>query len=117
MNWEQRLREMVLAGGALAATACFDFAAAAPNRDAESDAVSDLDGDASFEAGSSSSCCNANGDPCCPLGYCGDAEPSAPAYILCEQEQEAGLGDSANDGEGQGAGDAQHETGNSAEHD
>jgi len=63
MNWERRLREMVLAGGAMAAAGC----AANPEAPA----------DVSF-------CCNASNDPCCQLA-CGSEGPEASAYVLCEQ--------------------------------
>jgi hypothetical protein len=40
-------------------------------------------------------CCNANGDPCCPLGYCADGgpNPNAPAYLLCETDRNSCQGD------------------------
>jgi hypothetical protein len=60
MGWEQRLREMILAGGTLAAAACSK--PVEPNN-----------------------CCNASGDPCCAELCDPNATPSTPA---CEQEKE-----------------------------
>jgi hypothetical protein len=62
MSWEQRLRDMVLAGGAgaLAAIGCVDPSGAA------------------VDSGSVDFCCNANADPCCPSLYC-----SAPVTTEC----------------------------------
>jgi hypothetical protein len=57
MSWEDRLRDIVLAGGTLAAVAC------------------------SF--GDDVPCCNANSDPCCEVQYCGAPMNAACA---CEQE-------------------------------
>jgi hypothetical protein len=65
VSWERRLRDMILAGGALTAVAC----------------------------GSSSStrtsvpehCCNAGGDPCCSLQCLGAADPNGEMYRACEQ--------------------------------
>jgi hypothetical protein len=71
MNWEQRLREMVLAGGALAAAAC---SGGGPNA-GPSDASPDV-----FESGFP--CCNANSDPCCPSKYCGEPVSAACACQL-----------------------------------
>jgi hypothetical protein len=140
MGWDQRLREMVFAGGALAATACgpstatsSDAASDGTSGDEAGDNVSSFccnassdpccylscgnspDAEASYMAcranlmdcgvnetfqqldngrvgcfppppmNSSSGCCNANPDPCCALGYCGDAGPDSPVYIDCEQ--------------------------------
>jgi hypothetical protein len=45
MNWEQRLRDIVLAGGALATVGCLPVGGGA--------------------------CCNANSDPCCAYLHCG----------------------------------------------
>jgi len=73
MSWEQRWREMALAGGALAAAACADNAGTP--MDAESDAISNL------------FCCNAVSDPCCEIAYCGGPGPDSSAYILCEQDR------------------------------
>ncbi len=145
MGWEQRLREMVLAGGALATTAC--GASTATSSDAAADGMSNVGDDASDDTGNVSSfccnassdpccyttcnigpdaesytacreklmdcgvnetfqeltdgrmgcfpppvvtsfCCNANPDPCCPIGYCrDDAGPDASDYISCEQDR------------------------------
>jgi hypothetical protein len=69
MTWERRLREMVLAGGALAATACSDNAATSVDA-----------------ADVFAECCNANSDPCCPMAYCTPGGgPDASSYVLCEQ--------------------------------
>jgi hypothetical protein len=66
MNWEQRLRDLVLAGGAVAAVACVDGSGAA------GDSGADGNVDAGF-----SSWCNGGSDPCCPSLYCG--LPVSPA--------------------------------------
>ena len=131
MGWEHRFREMVLAGGALAATGC------GTSSDAASDDAGDNasyfccngssdpccylscedipDAQASYMAcrenlmdcgvnetfqqldngrlgcfpppptNSNSACCNADPDPCCAFGYCGDAGPDSSVYIDCEQ--------------------------------
>jgi hypothetical protein len=55
MNWDRRLREMILAGGALAATACDGSTSAAQIGDAT----------ARSDDGSHFVCCNADPDPCC----------------------------------------------------
>jgi hypothetical protein len=65
MTWERRFREMVLAGGAMAAAACADNAGAPANL---------------------LFCCNASSDPCCQLA-CGSEGPDASAYVLCEQDR------------------------------
>jgi hypothetical protein len=69
MSWEQRLREMVLAGGALAAAGCSD------NSGSVSDAsVSDAGNPSIF-------CCNASPDPCCIYLHCG-----GPITAICNEE-------------------------------
>jgi len=62
MSWEQRLRDMVLAGGAgaLAAIGCADSSGAG------------------VDSGSVDFCCNANADPCCRSQSCG-----APVTTEC----------------------------------
>jgi hypothetical protein len=90
VSWEQRLREMVLAGGALATVACggatersaFDAGSSQPT-DATTDQVSNDD-----VASSSNPCCNADPDPCCAYQYC---EASLSPQCVQEMEcQEAG---------------------------
>lgn len=83
MSWEQRLREMLLAGGALAATACSSSQSSGSSLDAGGhDATSDAAHDTGLDTGNdtsavgSSGCCNANDDPCCDYLYC-DAAISA----------------------------------------
>ncbi len=84
MNWERRLREMVLAGSALAITAC-DGSTAAQIGDAT--APSD---DAPDCISGGTPCCNADPDPCCPMLSCpgyecrGGVGPHDPAYLGCE---------------------------------
>jgi hypothetical protein len=70
MTWEHRWREMIVAGGALAATACADVEG------------NPTDAGMYFEG-----CCNANPDGCCGLLYC--ERPDALAYASCEQQQTA----------------------------
>jgi hypothetical protein len=71
MNWEQRLRDMVIAGGALAAGACAD-----PAKDAAAGYVG------------SSYCCNGSLDPCCTCaGPDAEQDPDACVQkIGCEAE-------------------------------
>jgi hypothetical protein len=83
MNWEQRLRDMVLAGGAglLAAVACVDGSGA------NGDSGSDGNSGPSF-------CCNASSDPCCPSTYCGEPVSTActqkmAEMMACESEGRA----------------------------
>ena len=92
MNWERRLREMVLAGGALAATACGGSTEAPV--DAASHELSNGDaaasGDDATYCNSGTPCCNADPDPCCPMLSCqgfdclGGVGPDDPAYRSCE---------------------------------
>lgn len=84
MTWEQRLRELVLAGGTLAAVACSDnnrFSSFGP-----------ADGGSPRDASSTpptydapNECCNVNPDPCCEFKYCG-----APITPACECELDGG---------------------------
>lgn len=67
---------MVLAGGALAATAC------GPSTATPTDAGSDATSSAGDDGGVSFGCCNANSDPCCALN-CGP-EQNAAQYMACE---------------------------------
>ena len=95
MNWEQRLRDMVLAGAALTATACSDSVqstvdAAGSASGSASGSIGASSGSASG-AGSgnasgsngvstgSSFCCNANQDPCCYFVHCGGSMTPACA--------------------------------------
>jgi hypothetical protein len=71
MKWQERLRGMLLAGGALSASACVDNAAV-------TDAAS---------APFAGPCCNANGDPCCPI-LCDDPD-AASAHDSCELQRSA----------------------------
>jgi hypothetical protein len=65
MSWERRLRDLILAGGALSAIAC-----------------------GALEKSSGDTCCNANGDPCCPIAYCsGGVGPNGSRYLACEQSR------------------------------
>jgi hypothetical protein len=104
MNWERRLREMVLAGGSL--TAACSSAASTPG-DAASDSAasgetsssssgaSDALSAAETSSGSSSGgssggpnfCCNANGDPCCEYLHCDAAiTPQCSAELACQAD-------------------------------
>jgi hypothetical protein len=84
MGWERRLREMVLAGGALSATACGGSTEAPV--DAASHELSNRDAVASGDDATSSGltlCCNADPDPCCTCaGEITDADPAS----ACGQE-------------------------------
>ncbi len=93
MSWEQRLREMVLAGGALAAVGCSSSLVSPSGTDGgPSQSPSDSSPSPSPpEAGKpdatnpSTFCCNANADPCCPQLYCG-----APRTPECTSRLEGG---------------------------
>jgi hypothetical protein len=103
MGWEQRWREMIFAGGALAATACMPLETTLSDAGTEGERAADAslseggakDGgapdagpvDAADEVQAVSFCCNANPDPCCPLAYCSGAGPDASIYITCEQNR------------------------------
>jgi hypothetical protein len=82
------LREMVLAGGALAVTACGGSTSAQADAAAGADTGSDdqSSDDAFTNPGPEFPCCNANSDPCCPLLCSGDIGPDAAVYVDCEQE-------------------------------
>jgi hypothetical protein len=91
MNWEQRLREMILAGGAVAAAACSGGVEVGSN-DASSDATGG--GSSSVNFGDATGCCNANGDPCCVYLYCTpDATPSSDCIKERECESDGGVWD------------------------
>jgi hypothetical protein len=115
LSWEQRVREMLLAGGTLALAACSSSSAGG---------AFDAGGDTQAESGM---CCNANGDPCCPSQYCG-----APVSMQCQEEKacqadggtwsyagcsladagsprDAATGDTASDASGDASGDASPE--------
>jgi hypothetical protein len=83
MTWEQRLREMILAGGALAMAACSSSSSggAQPPKDGggEGDATHDANvgPDGNDLPDGAPGCCNANPDPCCPEVYCGKPLTSA----------------------------------------
>ena len=62
MSWKRRLSEMMLAGGAVGLCVGYDEGCTS-----SSDTVG---------------CCNANGDPCCPVDYCG-----APMSPECQAEK------------------------------
>lgn len=76
MSWERRLRDMLLAGGALAIAGC-------PGTTDESGFDASAPGDAGSDV--SRFCCNANGDPCCTFEYCG-----APMSAACACKLDGG---------------------------
>jgi hypothetical protein len=87
MNWEQRFREMVLAGGALAAASCGSDGRGGhdgPRDTASGDASSEVGSGPDAEVIDGSSCCNADPDPCCYLRCGGDAAPTPSS--ACGQE-------------------------------
>ena len=92
MNWEQRLREMMLAGGALAVTAC--GGATAAQADAASSAVpnSGIDAAGSQDGGSGDDvadircCINVAVDPC---GYACDVGADAASCVACRDAENA----------------------------
>ena len=64
MSWEKRLKEMLLAGGALATAGC-SSSAASSSRDAAAAEPSDATADTAVEAPTGVGfCCNADPDPC-----------------------------------------------------
>ena len=74
MTWEQRLREMILAGGAVATTACGGTTSNASTFDA-GEATDATTGDAMSDGGGTDTfvpnfCCNADPDPCCAYENC-----------------------------------------------
>jgi hypothetical protein len=68
-SWQRRLRDLVLAGGAVAA-------------------ASACSSDGLLGGAGGTSCCNANPDPCCPVLYCG-----APMTPACSCQQDGGSWD------------------------
>jgi hypothetical protein len=81
MNWESRLREMLLAGGSLALAAC-GHNAEAPDPGAPDGSESD-DGGSDAGIATPDFCCNANPDPCCPM-LCGDQGQGSAGYNACQ---------------------------------
>ncbi|HEY6462145.1 MAG TPA: hypothetical protein VIY73_18390 [Polyangiaceae bacterium] len=76
MGWEGRLREMLLAGGALAVGGCSSSAPSVfPDASADRDATQG-EQHASSDAEQVNFCCNASPDPCCQMNFC-DASMSA----------------------------------------
>ncbi len=94
VNWEWRLREMLLAGGSLAAVACGSNAHESPvdggldatGADATASDDGD-DGDGGVTIGPSF-CCNANPDPCCYMA-CPPESPDSSDYVGCEVARSA----------------------------
>jgi hypothetical protein len=78
LSWEQRLREIVLAGGAIAAAACAD------NAGTSTDAAHTFGGDA---------CCNGSPDPCCQVLGCGE-----PMTAACACQMDGGTPNYSVDG-------------------
>jgi hypothetical protein len=88
MGWEQRLREMILAGGALAATVgCSSSGQVAASNDASVSGSSSGSGSGGSGSGGGSSggCCNAASDPCCEFLNCG-----APLTPQCSCQLDGG---------------------------
>jgi hypothetical protein len=82
---------MVVAGGALAATACSGSTAAQGDAAASEMAEAGSDASAPGDAGDtglgfpeSGGCCNASADPCCPLSCMAGSGPDASSYVSCE---------------------------------
>jgi hypothetical protein len=78
VSWESRLREMLLAGGSLAAAACTD----------NLEMPADAGGDSDASILSPSFCCNASSDPCCGM-LCGGESPDSSTYVACEAARSA----------------------------
>ncbi len=100
MNWEERLREMILAGGALAAAGCGGPTAAQADASANTRPnerfTSGDDGssnDAPFTGGPNNNaaggCCNGDPDPCCFLGCSPATEASQKDCEESEAQCEA----------------------------
>jgi hypothetical protein len=86
MKWEQRLREMIVAGGAAAATACTGSTSTSPSDASGTQDVrsSDANEEMPFVGGG---CCNANGDPCCEYLHCGGSlTPECSEEMACQAE-------------------------------
>jgi hypothetical protein len=88
MDWERRLREMILAGGALTASACGGSTSAqvdaAPN-EASAERGDDTSQGDDATGSNSAGCCNADPDPCCSMLACaGGVGADDPAYLRCE---------------------------------
>ncbi len=79
MNWAKRLRDMLLAGGAVAAAAC-NGSTASPADASPSDAPPN-------PGPESGGCCNASPDPCCYLACSGGLGPDAAVTVACEQNR------------------------------
>jgi hypothetical protein len=62
---------MVLAGGAVAVSACSSQSSGSAFNPGAPDATTDAQRDAGIDTGVvGGGCCNANGDPCCEFMYC-----------------------------------------------
>ena len=86
MNWEQRLREMLLAGGALAAGCSSHAAAARSTGDASADGAEPGDGAVGGCCGpSSSACCNTGVDPCAGAPAASSAQ-CVSVQVACESD-------------------------------
>jgi hypothetical protein len=81
MTWQQRLREMVLAGGALTAAACSTSSSGSTFDSGVVDARSGPGNDAADDVAMINFCCNANPDPCCAYLHC-----DASLTMACSQE-------------------------------
>lgn len=79
MNWKQRLKEIVVAGGTLASAACSSASSSSGTVDAGgSDSAADT-----AVMPDVNMCCNANPDPCCVHMYCGE-----PISTVCQSEMD-----------------------------
>jgi hypothetical protein len=87
MNWQQRLGELVLAGGVLATAGCTDSNQQASSQDASPDATSD-DAAETIDSDAVNFCCNAVADPCCSFLHCG-----APLSLDCACQMDGGIWD------------------------
>jgi hypothetical protein len=85
MSWEQRLKEMLLAGGALAAAACSSGSSGSSFTGGDAASTDATVG--GFDAAGGGGCCNAAPDPCCMYLYCeGGITPRCSQYMACEAE-------------------------------
>jgi hypothetical protein len=90
MSWEQRLRDLILAGGTFVAAGCGKT---------QSQSAVDASAPALDAWVPSGECCNANPDPCCEVDSCG-----APMTPACACERDGGTWNSALSDGGEGCG-------------
>jgi len=85
LTWQNRLHELLLAGGALAALGYGAGSCSNGSHDASGpDDGGSHDASGPDDGGYGENCCNVKPDPCCTLMYCGQPATSAcTAKIAC----------------------------------